>query len=123
MWFLLLTDLLLYGYYYRYRELRKQVKALVDVADYIEAKVDLDAALVEHLAKYGDLPEQRRDFNYGERIAMQHAKNHLDTAVIDQGDPSFIIDLMDGSPTTTGHHSDIVKEALLHVPKTDYSER
>jgi hypothetical protein len=121
MWFLLLTNLLLYGYYYRYRELRKQVKALVDIADYIEAKADLDAALVEHLAKYGDLPEQRRDFNYGERIIMNHAKAHLDT-VLDQDDPSFIIDLMDGSPTTVGRHSDIVKDTLLVVPKADYTE-
>lgn len=115
-----MTDLLLYGYYYRYRELRKQCKNLVDSLLYSEAKTKLDSAVAEHTAKYGDtktMKLSRPDFNYGERLMLEHAKAHLDV-VIDKNDPSFLY--QDG--TTIGHHSDIVKEALQRVPKSDYSE-
>lgn len=109
-----------YQYYYRYREARKQVKNLVDSADYSGAKIKLDSAIAEHETKYGttqSMKLNRPDFNYGERIAMEHPARHLD-AVITQNDPSFV----EADGVTLGHHSDIVKQGLLHVPKTDYSE-
>lgn len=107
--------LLHYSYLFRYREIRKQTKILVDIDNYVEAKTKLDTAIQEHISFYPDA-DQRRDFNYGEKIMMNHALAHLN-AVIDKGDPTFINN--DGS---TGHHSDIVKEGLLHIPKSDYSD-
>ena len=119
MWFLRLTNILFYENYYKYREVRKQTKTLVDATNYTDAKTKLDSAIAEHTTKYGSTQSMklsRPDFNYGERIAMQHAQRHLNT-VIDKNDPPFIYE--DGS---TGHHSDIVKQALSHIPKSDYSE-
>ncbi len=120
MWFSHLTNILFYGYYYHYRELRKQCKVLVDSSNYIDAKTKLDSAITEHNTKYGITVEQKRDFNYGERIMMEHTQLHLNT-VIDKNDPSFLIQAIDGT-TTTGHHSDIVKDALVRIPKSDYSD-
>ena len=107
------TSLLVYNYYYRYREHRKQTKVLVDAAEYVEAKTKLEAAIAEYNNKYSG--SERRDFNYGEKLMMNHAKSHLD-AIIDQNDPSFI----DSATGETKHQSDIVKEALLQTPKQSY---
>jgi hypothetical protein len=105
-----LTSLLLYNYYYRYREKRKQVKNLVDSNNNVGAKTMLESAITEHNSFYNN---GKKDFNYGEKIMMEHAKRHLDD-VIDKNDPEFL----DG--ITIKHHSDIVKSALLQTPKTEY---
>ena len=81
-----MTNHLLYSYYYRFREHRKQVKILVDSEDYQEARDKLEAAITEHENKYSE--STKRDFNYGERLMMDHSKDHLDT-VIDNNDPPF----------------------------------
>lgn len=115
-----MTNLIIHEYYYRYRERRQLIKnQLVDIGNYTEAKTQLENTIAEHNQKYPtEVTDTRKDFNYGEKIMMNHALNHLN-AVIDQNDPSFI-NSDDGS--TTGHQSDIVKEALLHVPKSDYTD-
>jgi hypothetical protein len=106
-----MTNLLVHNYYYRYREKRKQIKEqLIDTENYEEAKTRLEEAITEHETKY---PVLQRDFNYGERLVMDHALRHLNT-VIGQNDPGF---------TDNGqikHQSDIVKEVLLQNPKSDY---
>ena len=110
-----MTSILLHEYYYRFKEHRKQAKTLVDNQDYTLALSKLTAAIQEHETKYPD-SDTRRDFNFGEKIMMKHAKNHLE-AVIDHNDPSY----MDGDGNIK-HQSDIVKEALERVPKQDYSD-
>ena len=108
-----MVNLLLHNNYYRYREKRKQIKIVVDTGDYPTAKTQLEAAITEYENKYSG--SERRDFNYGEKLMMNHAKSHLD-AIIDQNDPSFI----DSATGETKHQSDIVKEALLQTPKQSY---
>ena len=107
-----MTNILYHNYFYRYREARKQIKAVADTANYVEAKTRLDALIAEHESNY---PILAKDFNFGERLMMEHAQRHLQT-VIDKNDPEFVD--MNGN---IGHQSDIAKEALLQVPKTDYS--
>jgi hypothetical protein len=110
-----LTNILLYGYYYRFKEHRKQIKNLVDTGqDYTLALSKLTTAIQEHNTKYPN--NNKRDFNFGEKITMEHAKDHLE-AVIDKNDPSFI-----DSNGNIKHQSDLVKEGLLHQPKQDYSD-
>ena len=105
-----LNNIFYYSYFYRYREKRKQIKAVVDI-DFVAAKNMLDAAIAEHISFF---PNLKKDFNYGERLMMEHANRHLET-VIDKNDPAY------DDNGIIKHQSDIVKEALLRVPKTDYS--
>jgi hypothetical protein len=112
-----MPGVLVYGYYYRYRSVRKdKIKPLVDSENYVQAKTELENALTEHTTYYGSTPDTKKDFNYGEKITLQHSLAHLNV-VIDQNDPGFI----DSETGQTKHQSDIVKSALLHVPKSDYS--
>lgn len=109
-----MVNLLLHNNYYRYREKRKQIKIVVDTGDYPTAKTQLEAAITEYENKYSG--SERRDFNYGEKLMMNHAKKHLDTVII-INDPPFV----ESTTGETRHQSDIVKEALLQIPKQDYS--
>lgn len=109
-----MTNVLFYGYYYRYRELRKQIKNLLDSDLYEEAKTNLDSTIIEHQGKYGQTPEQRLDFNYGERIILKHAKRHLD-AQLERGNVEFI-----NEQGEIIHQSDKVKHAISDIPKPDY---
>lgn len=111
-----MTNYLYYNYYYRYRELRKQIKTIVDNQSYIEAKTKLETAIAEHQSKFPD-SDTRLDFNYGEKIIMNHALAHINT-VINNNDPSFI----NSNDGTIGQHSDIVKSALVYTPKSDYRD-
>lgn len=113
-----MTNILYYNNFYRYRESRKQIKNIVDTANFVEAKTRLDELIAEHELNY---PTLKRDFNYGERIMMEHAQRHLE-AVIDQNDPTFGLTSPDDITTSigTGKHSDKVKEALLQNPKSEY---
>ena len=106
-----MTSFLYYQYYYRYREKRKQVKNLVDSNNNVGAKTMLESAITEHNSFYNN---GKKDFNYGEKLMMDHAQRHLDT-VINQNDPEFF------DNGIVKHQSDIVKDALLRVPKSDYS--
>ena len=106
---------MLHEYYYRYRQQRKLVKDIVDVGNYQAAKTKLETTIAEFDIKYPAVLN-KRDFNYGEKLIMNHANRHLDT-VIDKNDPPFV-------ESTTGeiqNQSDIVKEVLLQTPKKDYS--
>lgn len=102
--------------YYRYSSIRKDVvKPLVDNSQYQTAKTQLEDAITEHNNFFPDLNTQR-NFNFGEKIIMEHAKNHLDSVISDI-DPPFI-----DSDGQIKHQSDIVKEALVYTPKQDYSD-
>jgi hypothetical protein len=109
-----LTNIYLHNYYYRYSEQRKQAKNLVDSANYTQAKTKLVDAITEHITLYPD-SDTKRDFNFGEKIIMQHALNHLNT-VIDLSDPIYF----DSIALGTKHQSDIVKDSLLMTPKLQY---
>lgn len=110
------ANLFIHEYYYRYRQYRKQIKDIVDNQNYIDARNQLNAAIAEQQTKFPDM-DTRRDFNFGEKIMMVHAKNHLDT-VIEDNDPPFL----NYKTGTIEHNSDTVKSALLRVPKSDYSD-
>ena len=111
-----MTNLLLYEYYYRYGEHRKQTKILVDAANYEEAKTKLETVIAEHESKYSNAELlARKDFNYGEKLILDHIKLHLDT-VIENSDPTFTD--INGQ---IKHQSDIVKDELLREPEQDYS--
>lgn len=112
-----MTNLLLHNYYYRYREKRLLIKnQLVDTGNYEEARTQLQATISEHELKF-PAAETRKDFNYGEQIMMEHALRHLN-AVIDRDDPEYF----DTQIGQIKHQSDIVKEALERVPKSDYND-
>lgn len=90
---------------------------MVDAASYTDARNRLNTAVAEHESKYSpEFLQSRLDFNFGENIMMRHAKRHLDIAITDN-DPPFI----DGDGSIK-HQTDIVKNALLQVPKTNYSD-
>jgi hypothetical protein len=109
-----MTNYLYYNYFYRYRQLRKNIKDIVDSNNFVGAQTQLNNIIAEFEAKFPD-SDIKRDYNFGEKIMMIHAKNHLDT-VIDKNDPEFF------ESGVLKHQSDIVREALLRVPKSDYSE-
>jgi hypothetical protein len=87
---------------------------LVDANNFVDARTRLETSLNEHIAKFPDA-DTRLDFNYGEKIMMNHALRHV-IAVIDKNDPEF------NDNGVTKHHSDIVKDALMRVPKSDYTD-
>lgn len=109
------ANLLLHNYYYRYRQKRQLVKALVESLNYTQAKTDLEASILEQETFYPNM-EITRDFNFGENIMQKHALAHLNT-VIDDNDPPYL----DRSTQETKHQSDIVKDTLDRIPKQDYS--
>ena len=109
-----MTNLLLHNYYYRYRGQRKLVRdIIVGTGDFVGAKTKLDSVIIEYNSKYSG--SDKKDFNYGEKIMLIHARDHLN-AVIDKNDPGFF------DNGVLKHHSDIVKEGLLRVPKSDYTD-
>ena len=108
------ANILINNYYYRYRQQRKNCKSLVDAQNYTQARTQLQNMIAEHIQKYPD-SATKRDFNYGEKLIIQHALNHIN-ATIRKNDPPFI--------DHTGelkHQSDIVKSALVEVPDQTYS--
>lgn len=110
-----LVNIIIYDKYHKYREKRNSIKNnFVDSAQYETAKSELENSLTELNNIYPNI-DNIKDFNYGEKIIMKHALNHLN-AVINKDDPSFI----DGNGQLK-HQSDIVKESLLRQPKSDYS--
>ena len=111
-----MTSILIHEYFYRYRQQRKLVKDIVDIGNYQAAKTKLETTIAEFDTKYPVLNLNKKDFNYGEKLMMNHAKRHLDT-VIDKNDPPFV----ESTTGETKHQSDIVKEALLQTPKQDYT--
>jgi hypothetical protein len=90
----------------------------MDTNDFVAAKTKLESTIAEHVASY---PFLNKDFNYGERLMLEHAKRHLDV-VIDKNDPVFFdTDPLDiGNTNIPRHQSDIVKDALLRTPKQEY---
>jgi hypothetical protein len=79
-------------------------------------KTDLEKLIAEHDEIYPPAQlETKRDYYYGEMLMLNHARNHLNV-VIDKNDPEFI-----DNNGNIKHQSDIVKEALQRIPKTDYS--
>lgn len=109
-----MVGIIVYQYFFRYKAIRKDVvKPLVDATDYNTAKTKLENSIQEQTSFYPNM-DVKKDFNYGEKIMMEHAKRHLD-AVIDKNDPAF------NESGIIKHQSDIVKSALLQTPKTDYS--
>ena len=111
-----MTNYLLYNYYYRYRQLRKNIKDIVDTENYVEARNQLESAIAEQSNFYPNI-DIKKDFNYGEKLMMDHADRHLG-AVIDQEDPEFI----DSQTGQIKHQSDIVKDSLLYTPKQNYAD-
>lgn len=103
------TSLILYQYYYRYKQFRKNIKTLVDSLDYTEAQTELETRIAEQQNFYG-LSLSNSEFNALENSEMIHANTHLD-AVIDQNDPPYI----DTDTQQTKHQSDIVKDSLTVV--------
>lgn len=97
-----------------YEAYRSRIKNIVDTANYNTAKTELENVITEHDTWLGQLGNPLNRI-YGENIMMKHALRHLNT-VIDKSDPEF----MDENGNIK-HQSDIVKEALLREPKTDYS--
>lgn len=97
-----------------YDSARAKIKDVVDTEDYLAAKTELDILVQEHATWLTELGNPKNRV-YGEQLMLEHALAHLNT-VIDMDDPEFING--DGS---TGHQSDIVKQALLQEPKLDYS--
>ena len=103
----------------QYQTLKEEiVSRFIDSGRFAEAKTRLEELIAQHEAQYGtDIDSLPRNRIYGIRINLLHVLRHLET-VIDKDNPSFIIDLMDGSTPTIGHHSDIVRQALLYqVPE------
>ena len=106
----------------QYQTLKEEiVSRFIDSGRFTEAKTRLEELIAQHEAQYEtDIDALPRNRIYGIRINLLHVLRHLET-VLDQSDPSFLIDLMDGiTPPTTGHHSDIVRQALLYTPKDVY---
>jgi hypothetical protein len=99
----------------QYQTLKEEiVSRFIDSGRFAEAKARLEELIAQHEAQYGtDVDALPRNRIYGIRINLLHVLRHLE-AVIDQSDPSFLIDLMDGSTPVIGRHSDIVRQALLY---------
>lgn len=105
-----MTNILYYQYFYRYREKRKQVKNLVDSLQYTDAKTRLENDIIEQSNFYPDI-DINKDFNFGEKLLMQHAINHLNP-VINKNDPTYI-----DENGNIKHQSDIVKNILVETPE------
>jgi hypothetical protein len=117
-----MTNLLVYNYYYRYKQFRKNIKDnLVDAQNYVEARNQLQNIIAEHQSKFPD-SDTRRDFNFGEKIIMEHAKRHLNEYV-DATEKGVLLPpvlKMDGITIET--QEEIIKNILLYQGKADYSD-
>jgi ribosomal protein L22 len=116
-----LTSILLHNYYYRYSQQRKNVKQEIENGNYVQAKNQLDNVITEHQSKFPNA-ETRKDFNYGEKLILTQAKNHIQEALIDENNPDlYLVDPIT-NVVTLGKHSDQVKKILSHTPKQSYNE-
>lgn len=109
----------MHNYYYRYSQHRKNVKQNIDTANYTEAKTQLDNIITEHESKFPDA-ETKKDFNYGEKLILTQARNHIQEALINENNPDlYFVD--DNFNRTLGKHSDQVNQILSQTPKSDYN--
>jgi type II secretory pathway component HofQ len=116
-----LTNILLHNYYYRYKEQRKQTKDLVENSNYTQARDKLDQVLAEHQTKYPD-SDTKKDFNYGEKLIMRQARNHIQEALIDENNPDqYYVDPIT-NVVTLRKHSDQIKQILEYIPKINYQD-
>lgn len=99
-----------------YRLRKENIKRKVDLQNYQTAKTELENTITEQESSYSYTFINKKK-EYGENIILKHALNHLNE-VIDKEDPSFIDTSNNGE---IKHHSDIVKDALLREPKSDYT--
>ena len=117
-----MVNLLIHENYYRYREKRKQIKQnLVDIGDYQTAKSELEAAITEHKTKYPNIMDEgeEEDFNFGERLIMDHALEHLDV-ITEKGDLEYYVVNEGDGTRTKKHQNDLVKSILVQVPPPTY---
>ena len=115
--------LLHYQLLFRYKQIRKQIiKSIVETGNYSQALDSLNATLTEQSNYYTDsLINQRKDFQYGEKIQMEQARNHLEQIVIGHNNPNYQAVDHETGIVTIKPHSEKVKQILGNTPKTDYS--
>jgi ribosomal protein L22 len=114
-----LTSILLHNYYYRYSQQRKNVKQDVQNGNYVTAKNQLDNVIAEHESKFPN-SETKKDFNYGEKLILVQARNHIQEALINENNPDlYFVD--DNFNRTLGKHSDQINQILEQIPKYNYS--
>lgn len=113
--------LLHYSHLFRIRERRKQTKNLVDSENYSQALNSLNEILEEQSNFYTDeLIEQRKDFQYGEKIQIEQARNHLEQIVIGDNNPNYYAVDRETNTYQIKPHSEKVKQILNNTPKTSY---
>ena len=77
------SSLLLYGYYYRYRQARKSVKDLVTADNFSTAKTFLDSYKAQHdnYVQNGNISTEDESFTAIDNRSLQHAKDHLESVI------------------------------------------
>lgn len=78
-----MTNLILYGYYYRYRQARKSVKDLVSADNFSTAKTILDQYIQEHDAymQNNSIPIIHDNFTTTDNASLHHASAHMEAVI------------------------------------------
>ena len=103
-----------------YQSSRAHLKDTIDI-DINATKTELERIITEHDEIYP--PEEleiKRDYNYGQKIILERARNHIQEAVIDLGNPNYYE--VNGGTFEIKPHSEKVKEILGYIPKSDYTD-
>ena len=92
-----MTNLLLYAYYYRYRQARKSVKDLVLVDNFNTAKTLLDNYKQQHdnYIQSGNISLENESFTAIDNLSIHHASDHLEVAENNPIQKQATIDALD----------------------------
>lgn len=95
-----MTNLILYGYYYRYRQARKSIKDLVTADNFSTAKTFLDSYKAQHdnYVQNGNISTTDENFTAFDNRSIHHAADHLDAvnqSPQDQTQKQATIDALD----------------------------
>ena len=77
------SSLILYGYYYRYKQVRKSIKDLVSADNFSTAKTFLDSYKAQHdnYVQNGNISTTNDNFTALDNRSIHHASDHLDVVV------------------------------------------
>lgn len=75
-----MPNIILHGFYYRYREERKQIKNLVQSENYVDAKNKIDITIIEHddYIQNRNITNDGNNFTSDDNFSLYHARKHLD---------------------------------------------
>lgn len=91
------NSIILYSYYYKYREHRKQIKNLVQSNSFTEGRNKIDAVIAEHdnYVNSRGIQNNGNNFTSLDNLSLKHASDHLEFAPVYEEQKQATIDALD----------------------------